>query len=198
MDVRIKAVIFDIGGVVTKFPDGEYFAYLSNLSGVGRDKVKRIVDRDIPTLERGRMSTRHFEESIASRLGITRRDLQWYGYYKRYVTIDVDVMDLIKELHDEYVTAYITNIDASKYMLFKKLLGLELFDYRFASCDLHLRKPDPRIFRRVLARMAMQPKETVFIDNQIENVRGAAKVGMHAILYKGRRLLDRELSKLLD
>ncbi len=198
MAIPIKAVIFDIGGVITKFPDLEYLMYLSNLSGVGAAKIKKTIDALIPALEKGRMSSHEFESRVARKLKIQKKELEWYEYYVKYVTIDVDITDLIAQLHKDYVTAYITNIDASKYVYFRKVLGRNLFDYRFASCDLHLRKPDPRIYRHVLYKMKQKPEETVFIDNQIENVRGAYKVGMNAILYKNRRQLDIDLAKFLD
>ncbi len=198
MPDTIKAVIFDIGGVITKFPDREYLLYLANLSGKEPAEIARAIDSNIPAFEKGKMRTREFENTVSKRIGISPHELQWYQYYAKFVTIDADIMDLVRDLRKEYITAYITNIDASKYDLFKKMLGKELFDYRFASCDLHLRKPDPRIYRTVLKRMKMSPEETVFIDNQKENVIGARKVGMYSILYKSRRLLDIELSRLLD
>ncbi len=197
MSVAIKAVIFDIGGVITKFPDNEYTMYLANISGKTPKLVSDTIEANIPTFEKGNMHVKDFENAVSRKLGIRPKDVQWYHYYSKFVTIDQDVTDLIAQLHKEYVTAYITNIDASKYALFKKMLGKELFDYRFASCDLHLRKPDHRIYRAVLGRMRLKPTESVFIDNQIENVLGAREVGMYSILYKSRRQLDIELGTIL-
>ena len=198
MDGKVRAVIFDIGGVITRFPDSEYFTYLANLGGKKPGFVRRVIGAEIPRLERGGMRISEFERTVSRKVGISPKDVQWYQYYAKFVTIDTDMTDLIEQLHKDYVTAYITNIDSSKYMLFKKMLGKEMFDYRFASCDLHLRKPDPRIYRTVLARMGLSPGESVFIDNQIENVVGAREVGMYSILYKSRRRLDIELSKILE
>ncbi|MEM3839457.1 MAG: HAD family phosphatase [Candidatus Micrarchaeaceae archaeon] len=197
MPNQIKAIIFDIGGVITHFPDSKYFSYLSKLSGKDAQHVRSYIGAMIPTLEKGLMSAEEFENKIAKRLGITPRQVQWYSYYAKFVRVDRGVTSLVSELHKQYITAYITNIDASKYSILGKLISADIFEYKFASCYMHLRKPDKRIYEKALKRMKVQPNQSIFIDNQEENVAGAIQAGMHSILYKNRRLLDIELNRLL-
>ena len=198
MAEAIKAVIFDIGGVVAVFSNNAYYKYLAKASGLSVSQVRKAVLGRVPAFETGKLTIRRFEAAIAASLGIKAGDVMWLRFYKKHVTVDTDVVDLIRELHNSYVTACITNIDASKYAFMNRLLGRYVFDYRFASCNVHIRKPDRRIYRYALGKLKLMPKETLFIDNQIENVRGARSIGMHSVLYKNRRQLDISLDKLLE
>ncbi len=194
----MKAVISDIGGVVIRFDDNAYFSYLSELSGHSQGRVKGLIRSMVPAFELGRMRPEQFERRIAKELGIGMGEVGWLGFYKEHIKVDVDMTDLIGELHRSYITGYITNIDKTKYSYFTRLFGKEMFDYGIASCNVHLRKPDPMIYRKMLGMMKIRPGEAVFIDDRRENVGGARRMGINSILYKNRRQLDISLSKLLE
>jgi putative hydrolase of the HAD superfamily len=51
------------------------------------------------------------------------------------------------------------------------------------SCHLRLAKPDPAIFRSVLARLGARPAEAVLVDDLPENVASAAAVGLRAVQF---------------
>jgi HAD superfamily hydrolase (TIGR01509 family) len=59
-------------------------------------------------------------------------------------------------------------------------LGLEaLFDAFAFSCDERCAKPDPEIYRRALARLAVEPGATLFVGDSVQNdVRAPAALGM--------------------
>jgi putative hydrolase of the HAD superfamily len=50
------------------------------------------------------------------------------------------------------------------------------------SSDFGARKPDPDVFRRVLAHHGATAERTFFADDMPENVAGARSVGIHAVL----------------
>lgn len=54
----------------------------------------------------------------------------------------------------------------------------ELFDAVVISCEVGLRKPDPRIFRHAAERLGVPPEQCVFVDDIAHNVRAAEQVGM--------------------
>jgi putative hydrolase of the HAD superfamily len=87
--------------------------------------------------------------------------------------------------------------------------GREVNDYRvacfglnryfscfFSSCYVGLRKPDPAIHRLALDVLQIRAEETVFIDDRLENVQGAASLGIHGIRYTGEESLRTELKEL--
>ncbi len=193
----IKAVIFDIGGVVIKFSNAEYYRYLSGESGVGNRRVRDIIeDRELPLLECGKIGIDKFNKYVASALKISMDKVRWFEYFKETMEIDADVLELVGILHEDYITAYMTNIDASRYKYTVRILDRDKFDYRFTSFGIGIRKPSAGIYTNALKRMRVKPEETVFIDNQEDNIDGARKLGINAIHFVGRRALDEELAKL--
>jgi putative hydrolase of the HAD superfamily len=65
-----------------------------------------------------------------------------------------------------------------------------------SSCYLGLRKPEPAIYRRALDILDGPAERILFIDDRVQNVAGAAAVGMKAIQFEGADGLRRELLRL--
>jgi putative hydrolase of the HAD superfamily len=64
------------------------------------------------------------------------------------------------------------------------------FERVFFSCDLRLTKPDPRIFRTVIARLDAAPHDILFVDDRIENIEAAQRAGMRTIHFTGPAALE--------
>ena len=58
-------------------------------------------------------------------------------------------------------------------------------------------KPDPKIFQLALQRFGIKAEETVFIDDNPNNVTGANALGITGILFEGKEKLEEVLNKLL-
>lgn len=59
-----------------------------------------------------------------------------------------------------------------------------LFDGRVVSCEVGACKPEPAIYRRLLDRHALDPRDTVFIDDVQANLDAAAAFGIHTIRFE--------------
>ena len=57
-----------------------------------------------------------------------------------------------------------------------------MFERIYLSYRLHLAKPDPAIFRHVLADAGLQADETLFIDDNADNCSAAQSLGIHTLL----------------
>ncbi|MDH7973788.1 HAD family phosphatase [Sphingomonas sp. AR_OL41] len=75
----------------------------------------------------------------------------------------------------------------------------EMFD-RFrdivVSGDEKLIKPDAAIYHLALDRFGLRAEESVFVDDNADNIAGAAALGMHAILFTDEPALRAELKTL--
>jgi len=58
-------------------------------------------------------------------------------------------------------------------------------------------KPDPRAFQMTLERLGAKPEEAVFIDDTMEHVEAARRLGLHGIPFTTAEALKEELGKLL-
>lgn len=60
-----------------------------------------------------------------------------------------------------------------------------LIDEAIFSCDVGLRKPDPRIYRLATDRLGVDPEDCMFIgDGGSQELSGALEVGMHPVLIR--------------
>ena len=53
----------------------------------------------------------------------------------------------------------------------------------FASCALGVAKPDPRAFLLALEGLGLAPEETLYLDDDPENVEAARRLGLLAEVY---------------
>ena len=70
------------------------------------------------------------------------------------------------------------------------------FDYVFNSYHLKKTKRDPSIFKETASLLGVRPKEVLFVDDNIGNVRRAASQGLRAIHFKGAREFQMEVKEL--
>lgn len=69
---------------------------------------------------------------------------------------------------------------------------------RLLSCDLGVRKPDPRVFQLALERYGADASNTFFADDSAENVAGALSVGIHGHLFTGAEALDDAITRFAE
>ena len=61
---------------------------------------------------------------------------------------------------------------------------LDGFDGGAASCEVHINKPDPKIYKALLDKYSLKAEECVFIDDRLENVQAAFALGFAGIQMK--------------
>ena len=72
------------------------------------------------------------------------------------------------------------------------------FDHVIVSSEVHLLKPDPRIYYLTLERIGCEAQESVFIDDKEENVLAAEKLGMHGVVFHSRDQAIEELESIIS
>ena len=70
------------------------------------------------------------------------------------------------------------------------------FKVSLSSCYLGVRKPDMVMFKKAVDILGRPPEGILFIDDRMENVAGALRAGMQAILFEGADKLSRALELL--
>ncbi len=83
-------------------------------------------------------------------------------------------------------TGLLTNNAAEFAAFWRPLLPLEeLFDDVVDSCEVGVRKPDPRIYEHTLAELGgITPGRAVFLDDYPGNIVAAEAVGMIGVLVE--------------
>ena len=71
----------------------------------------------------------------------------------------------------------------------------ELFDEFILSHEIHMTKPDPKVFELAIKKAGCKPKEILFIDDGLNNIRSASDMGINSIRYMGLDNLVEEILK---
>jgi 2-haloacid dehalogenase len=71
---------------------------------------------------------------------------------------------------------------------------LDQFDGLFISGLEGVAKPTPAFFERALDRFDLTAETTFFVDDNAPNVEAAKSVGLHAVLFEGAAILQRDLA----
>ena len=66
----------------------------------------------------------------------------------------------------------------------------------FASAVLGERKPDLAAYEMVIAETGIDPATAVFVDDRVENVEAARKLGIHGIVFEKQEGVFAALRKI--
>ena len=92
---------------------------------------------------------------------------------------------LVEQLKQRgYCVYYLSNIPEAVLDLLMHRDFEGLFDGGVASCEVHINKPDPRIYKALLDKYQLKAGESVFIDDRLENVQAAFRLGFAGIQMK--------------
>ena len=106
-----------------------------------------------------------------------------------YIHLDVDAVEVLKELHGRYKLGLVSNLAIPECVL--RLLekyGLNgFFDVILVSGAINKRKPGSEIFERALKALGVNSSEAVFVGDMLGlDIKGAKNVGMKAVLIERR------------
>ncbi len=102
-------------------------------------------------------------------------------------------IDAMKRIARHHRVGLISNFDDSEtgHLIMRDTGIRELFDAVIISADTGYRKPNPRIFKKILDAMKLEPADILFVgDTPLDDVLGSKGVGMHSawIRTRGREL----------
>ncbi len=208
----IKAIIFDVGGVLelSKSPhiykhkgyrDIGVHEYISRKLGISVDQWFDSMDTTYAKSVEGKISKNETIEIIARNVGVSNKNFKKIvinAYRKNFK----QNKQLFKQAFKLKKLGYKISILSDQWHLSKESLMNDKEYKRFSpvivSCDVGIRKPNPKIYFLVLRELNNKPSECLFIDNQKWNVDAARKLGIESILFKdNKQLFENRLWKEL-
>lgn len=203
----IRAVIFDLGGVVLESP----FVAFHNLEakhGLERGTIATAIKVGgelgaLACLERGEINAEQFYVQFERELGPERSTLgarDVTAEMARVITVRPVMVEALRTLRrDGYRLAALTNNYDIGDALYATMMSLRAdFDVFVESCLEGIRKPDPRIYQLTCERLGLPLNECVFLDDLGDNVKAARALGMHTIKVNEPEQALRELRSILS
>lgn len=195
----IKAVIFDVGGVLVRTVDHSYRRGWEKRLGLAEGESETIVFNS----EMGRQAQ---EGAIAD-----EALWAWVGQYLQLGDqleafragfwqgdlLDRELIGFIRSLRPKYQTAIISNAtDSLGSSLRDKFEIADAFDVIVGSADVQIMKPDPAIYELTLDRLNQEAEACVFIDDFAHNIEAAEELGMATVHFQMGINVPAELAKL--
>lgn len=190
--LAIRAVVFDIGGVLERVDDYESVlgaAWRARLGMSGDDFMAALAAIDPRRLsETGRMSESEWADRCAKCLGLSPGQRQefvadvWDWYCGE---LDTELMAFAASLRPRMRTAIISNsADGARREELARYAFDEIFDPIIYSHEVGVAKPDPAIFGLATSLLGVAPAEMIFIDDWPGHIEVARSLGIHAILHR--------------
>ena len=79
-----------------------------------------------------------------------------------------------------------------------KYYFLKIFSGILISGDVGLIKPDPEIYKLAIKKFSLVPKNTVFIDDKLENIKAADELGFQTIHFMNPKEINNRISFFLE
>ncbi len=182
-----KALIFDLGNVVFDLSFDRIFQHWAAASNRQADELKATFQFDevVDQFEKAAITPQEFRIAVSQKLNLTLSsqvfDAGWGALYlETYPEID----SLLAQLSQQYHLVALTNTNSIHSPVWKTKYArtLRYFQQVFSSHELQARKPEPPAYQRVLDYLQVAPQQVVFLDDNRDNIRGAAQLGLATIL----------------
>jgi putative hydrolase of the HAD superfamily len=198
---HIKAIFFDLGGVIVWGPKNSMIEALAELVPVRKDRLKKFFAKYDARLHKGLMDTVALARAAGECFKITMPSapaikLIFSRAYAKHKKIRRSVIRMAEKLERSYAVGIISDTISDHVRINRRRGIFRSFKPVILSCEVGMCKPYAAIFRYALKKAGVKPGQSVFIDDLRENIAGARKVGMHGILFRNIAQLKRDLKKL--
>lgn len=189
MPAGIKNIIFDLGGVIINLAVEKTHQAFATLSGLPVTEIKTRVHHGtfFHEFEKGLITDCEFRDHLRESLSLQVTDAQldqaWNAMLLDIPLSRIQLLERLKSRYKIYLLSNTNNIHLQYFNgIVEQLTGKPAIDYYFhGSFYSHLvkmSKPDEEIYQHVLSQHALLPQETIFLDDNKDNLVGANKVGI--------------------
>ncbi|MBR9704195.1 HAD-IA family hydrolase [Candidatus Pacearchaeota archaeon] len=195
---EIKAVISDIGGVMV-LGDNMKTHYLPLIKSLKIDNIEffKTYEKYVDKASRGKMTAKQMISFMANDLKINKEKLlkNWIKFKKKSVKKNYELEKIYKNLKKNYVLGSMSGVLDLHYQLFNEKYIYNIFKFNIYSFKVGWNKPDLQIYKLLLKKLKLSPKEVLFIDDNPICLTPAKKLKINTIQFKNNKQLIKDLKK---
>jgi putative hydrolase of the HAD superfamily len=200
--IRISAVLFDYGMVLSKPPAEKDWRALERVLGVREKEFQAAYWKYRDAYDRGALRAATYWETMARDLE-KPIDADVLGALIDADTVvwtrpNVEMMDWAERLNRAGIkTGILSNIgDAMELGIRGRFPALDEFSHQTFSHRLGIAKPDAAIYRHAVEGLGVPAGEILFVDDREENIEAARAEGMVAVQYLGHEGFVEEMERM--
>jgi putative hydrolase of the HAD superfamily len=192
---KIKAIIFDLGGVVMH---GGFEAFINHycaqcFTPAGKKKIMELERQ----LNLGEISEHEFYRQMRDELKVHMTQKQMHDIIVKKMTEDAELLDFIPKLKNQKIALFSNTLGhiATEVLKKRHVPVKKLFDKVFLSHKIQMAKPDAGAYQHVLLKLGVKPHEALMVDDRESNIKGAKKIGMQGIVYRNIEQFKKALQR---
>lgn len=197
----IRAVLFDFGGVLAEEGFREGLKAIAKQKGLDPDDFYKIATDLVYQTGyiTGGCDEHSYWNAVRRRTGAKGIDQEFREEILKRFRLRPQVMSVAEKIKLSGLTVAILS-DQTNWLdeLDQRTPFHHRFDYVFNSYHLKRTKRDPSVFRDMVALLSVHPKEVLFVDDNLENVKRAVSRGLRAIHFKSAREFQMEVKNFVQ
>jgi putative hydrolase of the HAD superfamily len=185
-------IIFDYGGVLAYHQTPQDQAGLARIAGVEERQFMELYWSDRPAYDKGSLTGIEYWQDIGTRAGATFtadtiRELTEFDT-QAWMQFDEAMFDWVEQLRlGGKRVAVLSNMPRDLgEALQSRTSRFRNFDFVTLSYEVRAVKPDPAIYEQCLSGLGTTNSRTLFLDDRIENIHGAERVGIKGVQFTSR------------
>lgn len=203
-----QAVVFDFGGVLFNWQPARLIqSVLPHLArtdeqalGLASDVFQSFVPgSDWSEFDRGALTWDQTRDRIATRTGLPAQDVHsLMAAIPPHLAPMADTVAWLNELAESGMPLYFLSNMPRPYAEFlqREHAFLDRFISGVFSCDVSQIKPNADIFETAARQFGIAPERTVFIDDNVHNIKTARSLGWRAVQFQDAGQCQAELAEL--
>ncbi len=199
MNKNDRCVIFDLGGVF--IPDSTVLLNrtIGEIVGISEEKISKYWNDALPELFTGKMKIKElymslFGENVDADLLLNKH----IEIYKSKYKVNDSMLGFLDKLNTDFTTACLTNTEYEVSKVNNELGLYGYFQYKFLSTELKMMKPNSDIFEFAINELSTSPENIIFVDDKIENISTAERMGLKTVLFETTDKTQKELLQILN
>lgn len=200
---KIKNILFDWGGVISEI---DFNATINAFKEYGISDFEQLYCKEYQSelfqqLEVGEITPTQFRKElrkkIPNQISDEELDIAWFAMLLDTLQENLDLLSVLKKQYRTFLLSNTNSIHTSMYdEVFDKKHNLKnglrsLFEKAYYSHEIGMRKPHEAVFEFVLNDSNLDPKETLFIDDSIQNIVTAKNLGIQTFhIDENNSLMD--------
>jgi epoxide hydrolase-like predicted phosphatase len=203
MSQPFKAIIFDMGGVFIRTSASQAARQeLANQYGMNVEALIHTIFQSSISIEaeKGTISRDELMKQLMQQFGEDKKKAQ--HFVQKFFSDDredIELVEYARTLRSRYKLGLLSNaFQGTREWMQERFTFLSLFDVSYFSAEVGMRKPEEQFYRLILKQLQVEPSEALFVDDFLENIQGAQRLGIQTVWYKDRDAAFAYLKSILD
>jgi epoxide hydrolase-like predicted phosphatase len=198
----IRNIIFDLGNVLVSFRPSEYFTKENYPENIKATILSDIFEsKEWIMLDKGEISLSEAVDAIASVSSLKKEEIAHVFNLRTNLMFPLDEnVKLLAGLKNQgFRLYYLSNFPKDVFDEIKAgYYFFKYFDGGIISSEIHITKPNPRIYEILLEKYSLSAEECLFVDDLEPNIKAAELLGMKGLVTLGSEEISGALGEALN